>query len=196
MAQGRTRIIAVLDSTGATTGTPRTGLDVVTLDEAKNYLRVDTTTDDNLITDQINTAVEICENYLSRDILPKQREQYIQEDRSNGRFDLFYTPVASVDSVSIAGETQTLNEGYEILGPINEPVVSIENFFAYPGFSSFALDSASNEINITYTTAGLLNDPIVKNGVLAALAWIYEGRTDTPKSNYRAYLAPRKKLYI
>lgn len=48
---------------------PKSSADVVTLAEAKAYLRVTTTTDDTLIQSLITSAVQLAESYMNRDIL-------------------------------------------------------------------------------------------------------------------------------
>ena len=48
----------------------------ITLQQAKNWLRLDHTDDDARITSLITTARQRAEKYLRRDILPKNREVF------------------------------------------------------------------------------------------------------------------------
>ena len=45
------------------------GNELVTVQEAKDYIRVDTSADDNLISALISQARLWCENYISKDIV-------------------------------------------------------------------------------------------------------------------------------
>ena len=76
----------------------------VTLAEVKNRARVTVNTaDDALLTGLITSAREMCETYLSRDILPSR---YVQtEIRGSGRIDLFNAPISSIQSVVVDGVT-------------------------------------------------------------------------------------------
>ena len=48
-----------------------TGNEILTAQNVKDYVRVDTSADDNLITSMITQARIWCENYISRDIVAK-----------------------------------------------------------------------------------------------------------------------------
>jgi uncharacterized phiE125 gp8 family phage protein len=74
----------------------RTGVDQLTLEVAKKWLRVDGTADDDLITSLITESMEIIETYINQTItratitlLASAREELI----------LPYTPVMSISSV-------------------------------------------------------------------------------------------------
>lgn len=58
---------------------------IVTLDEMKQYLRVDFTDDDSLIQYLLNSAVQIC-----KDILRTDDESTVEAD-PNGKASVFYT---------------------------------------------------------------------------------------------------------
>ena len=80
-----------------------TGNEILTAQNVKDYVRVDTSADDNLITSMITQARIWCENYISRDIV----------------FDLPFGPVASVSEITLNG---TITTDYEILGLDNETI--------------------------------------------------------------------------
>ena len=96
-----------------------TGSEPVSLSDAKNFLKVDYTDDDTLIGALIKQARLWCENYLSKDIVAKQRKYYVP--KTNGTFDLPFAPVASIDEVKIDGSATT---DYEMLG-LNEETIEL-----------------------------------------------------------------------
>ena len=58
-----------------------------------------------------------CENYISRDIVAKNRTYYL--DKTNGIFDIPFGPIASISSVTIDGTTVT---DYTMEGLDNETI--------------------------------------------------------------------------
>ena len=48
-----------------------TGSEILTISEAKSFIRVDTSADDTIIGQMITQARIWCENYISRDIVAK-----------------------------------------------------------------------------------------------------------------------------
>ena len=53
------------------------GSEIVTLQEAKDYARIDTSADDDLVTSMIVSARQALETYLSRDIVGKTRTYWV-----------------------------------------------------------------------------------------------------------------------
>lgn len=159
-----------------------TGTEPVTLAEVKNRLRITVdTADDALLTSQITAAREIAEAYLMRDIVAKERVQFIKQDiAQTGEFELYYAPIAAVATVKIEGVAQTENEGFELIGLSDNPCVKLNNPFA-------------REIEITYSTIGL-NNGIIKQGILAIIESLYE--CGEAGMGYRSILAPLKKIWI
>lgn len=134
------------------------GNEILTAQNVKDYVRIDTSADDNLITAMISQARIWCENYISRDIVPKNRTYYL--DQTNGLFDLPFGPIASVSEVTINGTATT---DYEIIGLDNETI---------------ELDGGSAErVKITYITSGL-NDSLVKQAMLQLISTYYDNRAD------------------
>lgn len=176
------RIPTVDNSVVSVTGTT----EPVTLAEAKNYLRINNTQDDDLITGLITNARTDAERYLNSDILAKQRRTHLTfyEDPIN----LYYAPIATVDSVTVEGQTLTVDDEYTVDG-LNNPLVCLMN-------------TAAEDVQITYTTAGITtlaevpNDSI-KWGVLALLAWKYYHRGAEEKgimTNWKSWLSPYKQF--
>lgn len=135
-----------------------TGTELVSLSEAKSYCKVDYNNDDGLITRMIEQARVWCENYISKDIMSKQRKYFLP--KTNGLFDLPFAPVNTIDEVKINGTTST---AYEIIGLNKE---------------TLELNSGENEkVEITYTTLGL-DDVLIKQAILQLIGTYYENRED------------------
>src|SRR5210317_44880 len=118
-----------------------TGSEIVTVSDVKDYARIDTDVDDTLIGNMITEARIWCENFISRDIVAKNRTYYLPT--TNGLFDLPFAPIASVVSVLINGAAAQYTEyGLDDL--------------------SIELDGGpADNVKVTYTTTGL-NDGLVK----------------------------------
>ena len=132
--------------------------EIITAEDVKNYVRIDTEADNIIITAMIIQARIWCENYISRDIVSKNRTYYL--DSTNGIFDLPFGPVASVSEITIDGTTTT---DYEFVGLDNETI---------------ELDQGSAErVKITYITQGI-NDALVKQAILQLVSTYYDNRAD------------------
>ena len=95
---------------------------------------IDTSSDDTIISAMITQARIWCENYISKDIVAKNRTYYLSH--TNGVYDLPFGPVASISEITIDGTATT---DYEILGLDNETI---------------ELDSSSAEnVKSTYITS-------------------------------------------
>lgn len=134
------------------------GNEILTTKNVKDFVRIDTSADDNLIAEMIIQARIWCENYISRDIVAKNRTYYI--DYTNGVFDIPFGPVESIESLTIDGTAST---NYEILGLDNETI---------------ELDQGPGErVKITYITKGL-NDSLIKQAMLQLISTYYDNRSD------------------
>ena len=134
------------------------GNEIITIQDVKDYARIDTSADDSLIGLMIETARLWCENYISRDIVSKNRTYYLDATTS-GLIDLPFSPVASIQSVTINDETAT----YTILGLNNETI---------------ELDGgAAEKVKITYITEGI-NNALMKQAMLQTISTYYDNRAD------------------
>ena len=133
------------------------GSEIVLVATAKDYMRVSTTADDNIITRMITQARIWCENYISRDIVSKNRTYYM--DETNGIFDLPFGPVSSISSVTSDGTAVT----YTILGLDNE---SIELDGGY-----------ADKVKVTYVTTGL-SDSLLQSAIMQLVSTYYDNRAD------------------
>jgi len=133
------------------------GNEIITAQDVKDYVRIDTNADDALITQMITEARIWCENFISRDIVAKNRTYYLPT--TNGLFDLPFAPIASVVSVLINGAAAQYTEyGLDDL--------------------SIELDGGpADNVKVTYTTTGL-NDGLVKQAILQLVSTYYDNRAD------------------
>jgi hypothetical protein len=142
------------------------GSEIVLVTTAKDYMRVNTSVDDNIITRMITQARIWCENYISRDIVSKNRTYYMPE--TNGIFDLPFGPVSSISSVTSDGTAIS----YTILGLDNE---------------SIELDGGgADKVKVTYVTSGL-SDSLLQSAIMQLVSTYYDNRADfnsDQKSNF------------
>ena len=133
------------------------GNEIITAADVKSYVRIDTNEDDALIANMITEARIWCENYISRDIVAKNRTYYLSD--TSGLFDLPFAPVATIVSVTVEGEAATYTEyGLDDL--------------------SIELDGGpSSNVKVTYTTSGL-NDGLIKQALLQMVSNLYDNRAD------------------
>lgn len=160
-----------------------TGSEIVTTSDVKLYARIDTDADDTLIGNMITQARIWCENYISRDIVAKNRTYYLPS--TNGTFDLPFAPVASISSVTVNGEAAT----YEVLGLDNE---------------TLELDGGySEKVKVTYVTTGL-DDGLLQQAILQLAATYYDNRADYVMegnameipTNVKSILASYKSMFV
>lgn len=147
----------------------------VTLLEVKNYLRITNTRDDSYINSIIPNARIRAEKYLNSDIVSKQRREYFAN--VSEPMNLRYSPLSTVDSVSVDGVTMTVETDYTVEG-LDNPLFKLE-------------ESSADKVTITYTTAGI-DASLVKPGVLALVAELYHSRTEKVTTNWRSFLSPFK----
>lgn len=145
------------------------GNEIITAQDVKDYVRIDTAEDDALITQMITQARIWCENYISRDIVAKNRTYYLPS--TNGMFDLPFAPIASVVSVTIEGNNAEYTEfGLDDL--------------------SIELDGGPAEnVKVTYTTTGL-NDGLIKQALLQLVSTYYDNRADFSVSTGDVNMVP------
>jgi len=147
----------------------------VTLVEVKNYLRITNTRDDDYINSIIPNARIRAERYLNSDIVSKQRREYFAEICEPINFR--YSPISTVDSVTIDGVTMIVDTDYTVEG-LDNPLFKLEQ-------------SSASKVAITYTTSGL-DSSLVKPGILALVAELYHSRTEKVTTNWRSFLSPFK----
>ena len=134
-----------------------TGSEIVTTQNVKDFVRIDTSADDTIIDRMITTARIWCENYIGKDIVAKNRTFYLQE--VDQRFTLPFAPIASISSVTSEGTAID----YDTYG-LDDTVIEIGTLPA-------------DEVKVTYITSGL-TDSIIKDAILHLVATMYDYRAD------------------
>jgi hypothetical protein len=134
-----------------------TGSEIVTASEFKDYARINYSDDDTMIGKILIQARIWCENYISRDIVAKNRTYYV--DETNGIFDIPFGPIASISSVTVDGTAVT---DYTMEGLDNETI---------------DLDGPAEKVKITYVTSGL-DDELLEHAILQLASTLYDNRHD------------------
>ena len=139
-----------------------TGSEIVTTQNVKDFVRIDTSADDTIIDRMIVAARTWCENYIGKDIVAKNRTFYLQE--VNDRFTLPFAPVASISSVTSEGTAVS----YDTYG-LDDTMIEIGTLPA-------------DEVKVTYITTGLTDD-IIKEAILHLVSTMYDNRADFVEGN-------------
>ena len=150
-----------------------TGSEIVSTQDVKDFVRIDTSADDTIIDRMITAARLWCENYIGKDIVAKNRTFYLQQ--VDDRFTLPFAPVASISSVTSEGNAVT----YESYG-LDDTMIEIKSLPA-------------DEVKVTYVTTGLTDD-LVKEAILHLVATMYDYRADFVDGNVNEVPNSTKKL--
>ena len=133
------------------------GSEIVSSADLKLYARIDTSADDALIARMITQARIWCENYISRDIVSKNRSYFL--DATNGLFSIPFGPVSSITSIVANLITVTFTN----IGLDNETI---------------ELDGGpAVNVTVVYITSGL-NDSLLQQAILQLASTYYENRSD------------------
>lgn len=154
-----------------------------TLSEVKNYLKVDTSADDTLITTLLQSAREVAERYLNQALITQTITEKL--DRLNSPvIYLSVSPVISVSSFQYADSqntTQTYNAANYIVDTFEKPArISVAYGKTWP-----TLYGNINDVTITYT-AGYNTEPSgvpmqIRQAILMMIADSYDNREDYVK---------------
>ena len=129
----------------------------VTLQEAKDWMKVDLTDDDTLITELIKVARKQVEGYLSISLVPKTITAIF--NNSQGGIELPYGPVASITSVKDEDDVALFEtDDYVLHG---EDYKTIKTPYDY--------------LKVVYVTAANTEH---KTGILQQILYLYENRGD------------------
>ena len=145
----------------------------VTLDEAKDQLRIGTdfTLDDTYISGLINSARDRVEEYCNRFFTEQQVSLVFDGGFPSGSLTLPYPDLQTVDSIQYldSGNTlQTVAGGDYFVDLISQTVYLVGS---WPG------DAKNYRINVT--TGSPLDNEGVKASILMIVADLYEHRTET-----------------
>ena len=139
-----------------------TGSELVTTQEVKDFVRIDTSSDDAIISRMIVTARIWCENYIGKDIVAKNRTFYLQE--VDDRFTLPFSPIASISSVT----SKNTAIAFEFYG-LDDTIIEIGSLPA-------------DEVKVTYITTGI-SDDLIKEAILHLVSTYYDNRADFIEGN-------------
>lgn len=144
-----------------------TGSEPITLQEAKDWMRVDGDADDSLITSLITQSRELAEEYLNISIA---QTTLVLDATARVELLLPYGPVQTITSV-------TDQEGHDVDYTWNEFYIKFDQgTYSVTGGSALYVDT------ITTYDSGLAVIPAgLKLGLLEFIAWLYENRGDTSK---------------
>lgn len=151
----------------------------VTLSEAKLWLKVDFSADDDLITALIQAAREMVENYTNRKLMPQTVTEKFNAFPSDNII-LSAAPVSGVTSITYTdedGTTQTLSSSKYIVQDYALPAqISVAYSETWPTTRDEA-DSVTVVYTVGYDDADSVPQAL-KNAIKMTLAYMYENRTD------------------
>lgn len=156
----------------------------LTATEVKNYLKVDTSADDDLITDIIAAARRQVEAYTSLALISQTIVQkWDALPPTSGALYLARGPLISLSSITYtdtAGASQTLSTDYYLVDDYDVPAkVRLKYGQTWP--DTYNQD---NVITATYTAGYADADSVpedIKQAMLLLIADMYENRTDYVK---------------
>ena len=149
----------------------------ITLDEAKNHLRVDSAADNALITGLIITARLLAERHTGRVFITTILEKIY--DEAGESFELPYPPLQElikIETISDAGiKTEVSSDTYDADPSIGTPGrVQLKNGCFWPthrGFASFIVTFKAG-----YGDAGSDVPDLIRQAILQTIAHLYENR--------------------
>lgn len=158
----------------------------ITLAEAKNFLRVDHSDDDDLINALITTSRQMCEQYTRRILVSTTIDEYFDKfphnswDNLSNLIYLSRGPVASITSVKYVdeiGSEVTLTSDQYVTDLISEParVQSTAGWFAAAG--------VVNQVIVRYvvgTAKSAIEKPLIQ-GMMLVISELYDNRANSVK---------------
>jgi len=177
---------------------------VFTTDQAKEFLKVDVSTDDTLIDNLVSAATESCQIYTNQYFINTIVTQY--SDNWNGFYTLYKSPVASITHVKYYDSNdsqQTLSSSNYILDNSSEPArIGIAVDGSLP-----SLSSRINAVEVKYTVGHGTASTDVPEGIRTAIIltvgnWyenrqtVITGRTATELPLSSQYLLDQYKIQV
>lgn len=160
-----------------------TGTELISTADFKSYARIDTTADDTLIGQMITQARIVLENYISRDIVAKNRTLY--NSFVNDRFEVPFAPVTTITSITV----ENIVAAHTVHG-LDKSIIELN-------------ESPAKDMKMIYITTGL-NDSAIKEALLQFTSTLYENRVDfiegktiqkIPTSS-KDLLSPYKAMFV
>lgn len=152
----------------------------LTATEVKLHLRVDDTTEDNLITMLIKAAREYCEKYTGRALATQTMVAYLDSFGNENYIELPTPPLQSVTSVIYKNSdsvetTMTANTDYIVDVDSNVGRIVLPYGGSWPTFTAYSV----NPIKITYVTGYYASNLIpssIKQAMLLLIGHWYANR--------------------
>ncbi|UCD58645.1 MAG: phage head-tail connector protein [Candidatus Hydrogenedentota bacterium] len=149
----------------------------VTLTEAKNHLKVDTSDDDSLISSLITAARDLAERETRRAFITQTWQMYL--DSVAAEFEIPKPPLQSVESIKVVdqdgNETTVDSSYYDVDLAQNSPGrVKLKSGCCWPthrGFASFII-----EFKAGYGDAATDVPEALKQGLFVLMGHMYENR--------------------
>lgn len=158
----------------------------ITLTEAKNFLRVDHSDDDTLISALITASRQLCEEYTRRILVTTTIDEYFDQfprNSWNGHSNILYLsrgPVTSVTSVKYVdeiGSEQTIASSLYVVDSISEPA----RIQSTDGWTTGA--GVVNQLIVRYvvgTDVTAIPKPLIQ-GMMLVISDLYDQRADRVK---------------
>lgn len=162
--------------------TPPT-LEPVTLQEAKDHLRVTTTDEDALISELITSARQQAETFLRRALLTQTWALYL--DSFPDQIELPNSPVQSVTSIKyidVDGVEQTLSTLQYDVHTQNEPALIVPAY----GKTWPSIRSQLNAITVEFVAGWQIQQSVpgpIKSALLLIIGHLYENRENASPLN-------------
>lgn len=167
----------------------------VTLTEAKLHLKVDGSTDNDLIDDLIASAVAWVQEYTNRQLMSATWELYL--DNFSSCIDLDWCPVTAVSSVKYYdgdNTLQTLGTSNYDTDIISEPARITRAYgIVYPTIYT-RTNAVVIEFVAGYANAASVPDPI-KSAILLMIGHNYENRGDEGHRKYPKAIYDLLEMY-
>lgn len=178
-----------------------TPTDDITLNALKEYLRVDYTADDSVLTAMLTAAWKSCENYCSRLFQTRTVEVVFQSYENtydgynvltNQEYPLPLYPIASINSVKSRDNegnetTLTVNDDYYLISPAPRAIIRLVNLATT---YTAALPTYIVNYEAGYATPP---EPFLE-AVKAMVGYMYENRGNQAISMYGAVTADVRAL--
>lgn len=170
----------------------------VSVADAKSWSAIDTSLDDAVISAIIVSAREMCETYLSRDVIAKDYE-YFEPSPESGEDGCYYvvlprpTSEGLIASVSDSNGTLTASTDWEMYG-VNGRIIKL-------------LQAPSGAVTVTFESLPVTSESdleLIKSGIKSLAEQIYDNRANLEGDsdimvldrNIKMTLKPAKYVYF
>jgi uncharacterized phiE125 gp8 family phage protein len=155
----------------------------LSLTEAKLHLKVDISTDDDLITSLIKAAREACENFTGRSLITTAWELYFDvfPSRNLGLIELPKCPALAVSAVSYTdadGVTQTVSSALYQLDIVSEParLLPVDGNAWPTDVKPYKVNAVKVAFTAGYGSAGSSVPESIRTAMRLLLGLLYENR--------------------